>query len=127
MAKRRARVLVVEDERILREAIGQRLLQGAYDVQAAEDGNEGLDVIRNNPPFDLAVLDISLPGLSGTQLLRYLETESPQTEVIIITGYATDDLRARTRGAFTVLQKPFDLGQLVELVDRLLRPLRDIA
>ena len=124
MAKRKSRILVVEDEDAIRRPIQETLAQHGYHVEAAAGGHEGLEAIQNSPPFDLAILDIKLPGLSGSQLLRYLEQESPQTEVIIISGYATPELRtdAVSHGAFTVLQKPFGLNDLLHVVDRLMQP-----
>lgn len=124
----RASVLLVEDDGIIREAICRTLVDRGYAVVAAPGGTEGLEAIRTHPVFHLAILDFKLPGLSGSQLLRYLEQESPQTEVIVISGYSTAEIRvdAVAHGAFTVLEKPFAIPTLINLVDRLLAPMRPI-
>jgi two-component system nitrogen regulation response regulator GlnG len=125
-ANQHGRILVVEDNESLRELILLRLAERGYHVEAAAGGIEGLEAIRNKSAFDLAILDIKLPDLSGSQLLRYLQTESPQTEVIVISGYYSEELRtdAMANGAFVVFQKPFSTNDLVDLIDRLLEPLR---
>ena len=126
MVKRRLRILVVEDEDAIRQAIRDSLIERGYHVEAASGGREGLEALQKKPSFDLAILDINLPGLSGAQLLRYIEQESPKTEVIIISGYANQETKidAVSHGAFTVLQKPFSFKDLLDVVDRLLQPPR---
>jgi len=129
IATRQARILLVEDDEIIREAIRRTLVEHGYHVEAAPGGTEGLEAIRTHPAFHLAILDLKLPGLSGSQLLRYLEQESPHTEVIVISGYSSEEVRvdAVAHGAFTVLEKPFSITTLTHLVDRLLEPLRRSA
>lgn len=123
------RILLVEDDEVIREAIRRSLVEHAYHVETASGGTEGLEAIRNQPSFHLAILDLKLPGLSGSQLLRYLEQESPRTEVIVISGYSSEEVRvdAVAHGAFTVLEKPFSIPTLINLVNRLLEPLRRSA
>ena len=129
MATQNGRILVVEDDELMREVILLSLGKRGYHVEAAAGGIEGLEAIRDKPAFDLAILDIRLPDLSGSQLQRYIQTESPQTEVIVISGYYTEELRAdaMANGAFAVFPKPFRIGDLIDLIDRLLRPLRTTA
>ncbi len=129
MVNRKGWILVVEDNELVREVIRLSLAERGYHVDTAPGGIEGLEAIRNNPLFDLAILDIRLPDLSGSQLLRYLKVECPRTEVIVISAYCTQELRtdAIANGAFTVFRKPFRLPDLLNVVDRLLQPLRGIA
>ncbi len=129
MPMRRARTLVVEDDEAICEIVRATLSDRGSEVDTAPDGREGLEAIRNTPSFGLAILDFGLPGLSGSQLLRCLETESSGTEVIVMSGYATDQLKAESvaHGAFTVLEKPFRIADLVHLVDRLLQLRRGVA
>ncbi len=126
MTTRQARILVIEDDAPMCELLRETFAHRDYHVDTAPDGLEGLEAIRNNPLFDLAILDMKLPHLSGAQLLRYLKHESPQTEVIIISAYGSEELRLDSvaHGAFTLLQKPFAIPDLVNMVDRLLQPRR---
>lgn len=121
MTTRQLRILVVEDEEAVLTAISQALARRGHFVEVASDGRRGLEAIQSNPPFDLAILDEKLPELLGSQLLRYLEQESPRTEVIFVSGYTTQELRAEAvaHGAFMVLEKPIRLAQLLDVVDRL--------
>ncbi len=129
MGSRNGHILVVEDDELMRELILLSLDKRGYHVEAAAGGMEGLEAIRDKPAFDLAILDIRLPDLSGSQVQRYIQTESPRTEVIVISGYYTEELRtdAMANGAVAVFPKPFRISDLIDLIDRLLEPLRRTA
>ena len=129
MGSRNGHILVVEDDELMRELILLSLAKRGYHVEAAGGGIEALEAIRDKSAFDLAILDIRLPDLSGSRVQRYIQTESPRTEVIVISGYYTQELRtdAMANGAFAVFPKPFNLRDLIDCIDRLLEPLRPTA
>ncbi len=129
MASQNGRILVVEDDELMRDLILFSLAKRGYHLEAAGGGIEALEAIRDKSAFDLAILDIRLPDLSGSQVQRYLQTESPRTEVIVISGYYTEELRtdAMANGAIAVFPKPFRISDLIDLIDRLLEPLRGTA
>ena len=80
-------VLIVDDERGPRESL-RMILKPSFDVHCASGGEEALKLIREQR-VDLVTLDLNMPGVKGLEVLRALRSESPTTEVIIVTGFAT--------------------------------------
>ncbi|AKI99940.1 two component Fis family sigma54 specific transcriptional regulator [Archangium gephyra] len=114
----RGRVLVVDDkENILK--LFARLLGDTYEVTCAEDGARALALVAAQE-FDVVVSDVRMPGADGFEVLRAVKSRHPDTEVVMMTGYATvpDAVEAMRAGAFDYLQKPFLPDAPVELVAR---------
>jgi diguanylate cyclase (GGDEF)-like protein len=105
----KARILVVDDEATVRSVLLQVLKEDGYDVTPAENGSQALEILRNNS-FDLIITDIKMPGISGLELLKKVKQAQPDTQVIIITSYASLDtsLTALRHGAYDYLFKPFE-------------------
>ncbi len=104
----RARVLVVDDkENILK--LFERLLGDVYDVSTAADGQRAISLIATQE-LDVIVTDLRMPGADGFEVLRVAKSRAPETEVIVMTAYATvhDAVEAMRQGAYDYLQKPFD-------------------
>src|SRR5688572_25061549 len=114
----RGRVLVVDDkENILK--LFARLLGDTYEVTCAEDGARALALVAAQE-FDVVVSDVRMPGADGFEVLRAVKSRYPDTEVVMMTGYATvqDAVEAMRAGAFDYLQKPFLPDAAAELVTR---------
>lgn len=113
------RVLVVEDDPRLREAIVDTLMLKGFDVSEAAHGVEGLSRLRHQQ-VDLVLSDINMPGMDGLELLQSIKQESPWLPVILMTAYGDvgQAVKAMQRGADDYLMKPFELKEL----DDLLRP-----
>ncbi|MCY1079181.1 sigma-54-dependent transcriptional regulator [Archangium lansingense] len=114
----RGSVLVVDDkENILK--LFARLLGDTYEVTCAEDGARALALVAARE-FDVVVSDVRMPGADGFEVLRAVKSRYPNTEVVMMTGYATvpDAVEAMRAGAFDYLQKPFLPDAPVELVAR---------
>jgi DNA-binding response OmpR family regulator len=114
-----ARILIVDDERTARLSLSEIFtLRGAITSTAA-DGQEALDLIAAHP-FDLIVLDIKMPGLSGLQVLEQAQQIAPTTVVVLLTAHATIDsaIRALRQGAFDYLLKPAQPRAIIEVVER---------
>jgi DNA-binding NtrC family response regulator len=113
------RVLVIDDEESIRTVCRQLLESAGYSISTAQDGEQALEKIRQES-FDVALLDLRMPGLPGLEVLKRLKQESPNTAVIIITGFATIDSAVETikSGAYDYLPKPFTPKVLVSLVER---------
>lgn len=116
----RARVLIVDDERGPRESL-RMILSGAHEVTTAEDAVEALDVLRTEA-IDLVTVDLNMPGMKGDELMRTIRAESPQTEIIIITGCGSIETAVEgiRHGVFDYLIKPFDVVQVTASVERAL-------
>ncbi len=114
-----ARILIVDDERTARLSLSEIFtLRGALTAMAA-DGQEALDLINKNS-FDLIVLDIKMPGISGLQVLETVQQVAPATIVVLLTAHATVDsaIRALRQGAFDYLLKPAQPKAIIEVVER---------
>ena len=118
----RPRILVVDDDAAQRRAV-ERVLDSAYDVTTVPGGDDALAVAEPGT-FDLALLDVRMPGMDGLDLLGRLKTADPAIDAILMTGSATDTdarlVRAMRGGAFYFVQKPFHREVLLALVQRCL-------
>jgi DNA-binding response OmpR family regulator len=121
-----ARILIVDDERTTRLSLSEIFsLRGAITATAA-DGQEALDLIAKNA-YDLIVLDIRMPGISGLQVLETVQQVAPATIVVLLTAHATVDsaIRALREGAFDYLLKPAQPKAIIEVVERGLQKRQD--
>ncbi len=116
------RLLIVEDERALRHVLVERLKKEGYSVDACENGTEAREYLQS-APYDLAVLDIMLPGVDGLTLLRELRARGQDTPVLLLT--ARDSIEDRVRGldagADDYLVKPFSHEELLARIRVLTR------
>src|SRR5712691_125585 len=117
--KASVRILIVDDERTLRESCASVLQYEGYQVSACSSGEEARDALKHNK-FDIVLLDLCMPGVSGMQLLGTCLDAHPDAIVIMITGNPTVDssLEALRRGAWDYLPKPFSGTQLQILIGR---------
>ncbi len=113
-----AKILVVEDDGPLREALYEALLSQGFEVREASDV-AGADRLIATERFDAIVTDVSLPG-NGYTILDTVRERCPATPVIMMTGIEEDDSgrRARAQGAYDYLVKPLRLGLLKSTLDR---------
>ena len=122
------RILVVDDDRELRETISEILVDAGFIIAAAGSGEEALDILREQT-FDLVLLDMIMPGLGGQEILPLLKRQAPRTKVVMITAFATVDnaVEAMRRGADDYLTKPFKVDELLAAVRRSLEEARLLA
>ncbi len=111
----RTRVLVVDDDRLIREMISDALVEDGCEVSAASSGAEALEVLAGEIPFDVVVTDLSMREMDGLQLLERVKREYPKLDVIILTGYASLEsaLQAMRLGAADYLRKPIKQLEIV--------------
>jgi two-component system response regulator RegX3 len=114
------RVLLVEDEQTIRRAIGYALRREGFEVEEACDGETALDA--SDPRFDLVILDLMLPKLSGTDVLRRVRAQSA-VPIIVVTAKDTevDRVLGLELGADDYVTKPFSMAELMSRVRALLR------
>jgi len=118
----RARVLIVEDHPTMREAMRMVLADEGFAVDQVADGGRALDLVASDRP-DLVLLDLNIPGISGTELLAALKGSSATSgiPVIVVTAEEEEGRRAAMRaGAEDYLAKPFSPRALVRTVERVL-------
>jgi PAS domain S-box-containing protein len=125
------KILVVDDEQVIREGCHEILTQEGYDVILAKRGDQGLKKIEKEH-FDIILLDLMMPGLSGFEILSNVKAIHPDTSIIVITGYATieNSIEAMKNGAFDFIPKPFSPDQLRVVVSKAIEhtgALKDIA
>jgi two-component system response regulator AtoC len=116
----RARVLVVDDKENIQKLLA-RILGETYDVTTASDGSRAIALLAAQH-FDAIVTDLRMPGADGFEVLRAAKARAPETEVVMMTAYATvpDAVEAMKQGAFDYLAKPFDPDDAALVVARAL-------
>jgi len=116
------RILLVEDEAPLRETLAARLKRAGFAVDTAKDGEEGLYLGRE-VPFDVGIIDLGLPKLSGMDLIRALRKDGKKFPVLILTARTSwqDKVEGLKQGADDYLIKPFHVEELLARVNALLR------
>ncbi|MFO7772915.1 MAG: sigma-54 dependent transcriptional regulator [Dehalococcoidia bacterium] len=117
---KRVKILVVDDEAIVRESLSEWLQDAGYQVFTAEDGYKALDVIeRENPGIMIA--DLIMPGMDGIELMKRAKERQPRIEVIIITAYASipTAITAMKEGAYDYIEKPFCPERAQSVVEKL--------
>lgn len=121
----RFRILVIDDEPVLRDSLDVALKNSGYEVLTARTGEEGLALFLREGP-DLVLLDHWLPGMNGDEVLKRIKEEDSDVPVIIMTAQGSIDLAVRLMkmGAFDFLVKPFDLDQIEAVIEKALERVR---
>lgn len=110
-------LLLVDDEPRFLKTVSQRLALKNFDVTTASNGEEALDAAEKKL-FDVAVLDLHMPGIDGARLLQILKERHKYLEIIILTGYGSVNsaVECTKLGACNYLEKPFDFDGLIEAI-----------
>ena len=113
------RILIVDDEKVIRDGVERSLSGSEYVIAKAENGERGIELIREQG-FDIVLLDLMMPGIDGFGVLEWIKEHVPQTQVIVITGFATVSkaVTAMKQGAFDFVGKPFTPDYIRIVVDR---------
>lgn len=108
------KILVVDDERMLRAVVARMLTAAGYEVDEAPDGENAIEMIGQHP-FDLVLTDLKMTGVDGLAVLRKIRELQPLSEVIVMTAYGTIEsaVEAMRLGAYDYIQKPFTEQELV--------------
>jgi two-component system response regulator MprA len=116
------RVLIVEDDRAVRDALRRALMLSGYDITLAADGDEAIAQVAETVP-DAVLLDVGLPGMSGLEVCRTLRKAGNRVPVLMLTARETvaDRIAGLDAGADDYLPKPFDLGELEARMRALMR------
>lgn len=108
------RILVVDDDRVLRERLARAFRDRGYEVDTAGDAEEALAVVASSEPTR-AVVDLRMPGRSGLELVRDLHARLPETKIVVLTGYGSiaSAVEAMKLGATNYLSKPADADDVL--------------
>jgi two-component system, NtrC family, response regulator AtoC len=116
------KILIIDDERPIRETLEMFLCEKGYDVATSESGEAGLKLIRKDQP-DIVILDLRLPGIDGIEVLRIIKQLSPESMVILITAYHDKEIydQAESLGAYGYIVKPIDVAEFEVTIDKAVR------
>lgn len=120
MGERKIRVLVVDDEKIVRDFFKRLLSLLGLDVLDAEDGYKAIELVKKDK-FDLFFIDVRMPGLNGLDTYREIRKINPNAMAVMITGYAVEEIleQAQKEGVVSSIRKPFDINQIKEVIDKI--------
>ena len=112
-------ILIVDDDPSLRKTLSDILRAKSYMPIAKKTGKAALKRIKDEPP-DVALIDLKLEDMSGLEVMKEIKERSPGTECIVITGYASKEsaIEATNLGAYGYLEKPYDIDQLLLMIQR---------
>jgi DNA-binding NtrC family response regulator len=117
--KRKTTILVLDDEPIVLKRLRPALEKAGYEVEVFSRSSEAMARIMDKD-FDIVITDLKMQGLDGMQFLTMVKQDSPKTEVIVITGFATMETAKESfqKGVFDFLAKPFKLAEIQEIVKK---------
>jgi signal transduction histidine kinase len=123
--KQLAKILLIEDEYLVRESYVEMLRFLNYDVETADNGVEGVEKVKNNN-FDIVITDLNMPVMDGMATLRQIKKDKPEVEVIVVTGFATIEnaISAMKNGAFDYITKPVSLEHVRLVLNRCVQQIR---
>ena len=113
------RVLVVEDENLIRWAVAEMLTEAGHTVLQATDAASALHALeQTSDPFDVVLLDCHLPDSDDLSLLERIRQEAPSSAVVMMTAFGTAEMTAQAKslGAYEVVAKPFDVATIADLL-----------
>jgi DNA-binding NtrC family response regulator len=115
--KTKGRILIVDDELVVRDSLGKWFTSEGYTARPSGSGRDALEIIQQSE-FDIALIDIKMPGMDGMELQKRLTQADPDLTVIVMTGYASVDtaVQALKQGAYDYITKPVDPDELSHLV-----------
>jgi two-component system, NtrC family, C4-dicarboxylate transport response regulator DctD len=115
---RTLKILIVDDEEIVRYTLGEFLKMKGHSPDHEEDGMAGFRAIQNTA-YDVAFVDIRMPGMGGIQLLRQALAIQPHLSIIVMSGHGDTETRqeALQAGAFSFLYKPFRLKDVIDVIE----------
>jgi len=117
--KEKARVLIVDDEAVMRDSLSEWLAEAGFEPVAVESGHAALEYCARQP-FDVAVVDLKMPGMDGITLLKKLHDMGKDFPIIMITAYGTIEtaVQAMKEGAYDYITKPFPPEKLTYMLRR---------
>lgn len=115
------KILIVDDDQLLRDVVGQYLSKSGYEVVIPNSALESLEIFKPGE-FALAVIDLVMPDIGGIELMESFISKDPNIKIVIMTGYPTVDsaYKAMVDGVFEYVIKPFRMKELLEVAKKLI-------
>ncbi|MBU1904804.1 MAG: response regulator, partial [Proteobacteria bacterium] len=115
------KILIVDDELIMRESLSGWLYRDGHEVETAESGEEALEKVKRSR-FDILLVDLKMGGMSGLEVLKEIKEMDPDVAVVMITAYGSIStaIEAMKNGAYDYLLKPFDPNELGLVIDKII-------
>ncbi|MGD9323930.1 MAG: response regulator, partial [Desulfobacterales bacterium] len=115
------KILIVDDELILRESLAGWLQRDGHAVDTASSGEEALEKLKE-ARFDIMLVDIKMEGISGLDVLQHVKENDPDVAIVMITAYGSipTAIEAMKNGAYDYMLKPFDPNELGVLIDKII-------
>jgi len=122
LGAKKTKILVIDDEEIVRISCKRALIPAGYEVDTAASGKEGLEFFGKGK-YDLVIIDLKMPGIDGIDLMAYIKRLYPEQNVMIMTGYDTIEhiVDSISSGAAHYLEKPFTPSMLIERIKEALQ------
>ncbi|MFB0518096.1 MAG: sigma-54-dependent transcriptional regulator [Acidobacteriota bacterium] len=116
-----ARILIVDDEAIMRDSLNDWLMEDGYEAVAVEDGQKAIEIVRSQP-FNVVLCDLKMPGMDGIETMQKIKEINKDLPVIIITAYATVNtaVESMKQGAYDYIVKPFDPEEVSHLIRKII-------
>jgi len=110
-------ILIVDDEEVIRDFLSE-VLDDDYNITTADDGDIAIDKIKQTK-FDLVITDLKMPRVSGEEVVRFVQESSPNSKVIVVSGYSTlySVSQSVNSGASAFLSKPFSICELLQAIE----------
>ena len=115
--EKKIKLMLVDDEKDFLDSLDRRLGKRDFDICTATEGNQAISLAQKEK-FDVAILDMKMPGMDGMELLGILKKKHKFLEILILTGYGGVDsaVEATKLGAYAYLEKPYEFDQLLETI-----------
>jgi CheY-like chemotaxis protein len=111
-SREQTRVLIVDDDRLVRRLMTDGLRSLQYQVTAVENGEEALATLDGGERFDLLLVDFAMPGMNGAEVASAAQSRQPDINVLMVSGYADSAAVESALGSARLLRKPFDIAEL---------------
>lgn len=111
------KILVVDDEDDYRELVVQRLMLNKMNAEGVKNGARAMEILKQKD-FDVVILDVKMPGTGGIEILRWIKTNTPEIEVIMLTGDVSVEagIKGMQLGAFDYVMKPVPMNELFDKI-----------
>ena len=115
--EKKIKLMLVDDEEDFLDSLARRLGKRDFDISTATEGKQAISLAKKEK-FDVAILDMKMPGMDGMELLGILKKKHKYLEILILTGYGGVDsaVEATKLGAFAYLEKPYEFEKLIETI-----------